>query len=135
MRIEERVWQQIINELGNAPIESGGILGKRNKTVCAFFLDPRGGKEQYKPNTRYLNRVLKRWAKEGIVFAGLAHSHPNGVTFLSREDMSYAQKIALAACAADTLYFPVLARLNGQINIAVHALSGGAWTQVQAEFI
>lgn len=125
MRVLFDTWRQMLDELGAAPVESGGILGRRGDTVCAFFLDPQGGRE-YVPDTGALNRKMSEWAGAGISFAGIAHSHPNGVTCLSSQDTEYGEHIA-AATDIETLYFPVLSPHNGKIHIAVYSYGAGAW--------
>lgn len=137
MRIYEQTWRQILLELGAAPIESGGILGRRYGDVCAFFLDPRGGAKEYIPDVSLLNRKLEQWAEDGISFAGIVHSHPNGVTHLSREDMRYGERIAKAVVksADQTLYFPVISPFEQNIFVTVHAYCNGRWRKDRAEIV
>ncbi len=81
--------------------EMGGILGiniNDRHTVTDFYFDSIGTTEKncYTPDVETLNRVIAKWAENGIEFIGFVHSHPNSI-HLSRHDIEYANKI-MRAC-------------------------------------
>ena len=61
--------------------------------VCRFYADRHTSLTEYHPDIEVLNRVISKWWREQIVFAGIVHSHPNGYSGLSASDMAYAKAI------------------------------------------
>ncbi len=107
-----------------SPVESGGILGRKNGILCRFYADGSTSAEEYRPNVRVLDRVIADWWKEGIAFAGIAHSHPNGVVQLSREDLRYAETILAANPQMEALCFVVAAQRNGAWRLVFYRCWG-----------
>ena len=93
MRMESKVYQDIKNQIGSRPAESGGIMLSRTHdyTITCFVFDIAAEKEKqrtvYQPNTEFLNAVLKGRDDE---FVGIAHSHPPGVRHLTSQDQRAA---------------------------------------------
>lgn len=102
----------------NAPIESGGIFGEKEGIVCRFYADGHTSPSEYRPDTALLNRVLAQWRREGIGFAGMAHSHPNGLLTLSVGDMAYAREILRANPQLSSVLFCVAAERGGRWELA-----------------
>lgn len=103
-----------------APVEAGGIFGMRDGAVCRFLAEGHTSSAEYRPNVSLLNAAIAEWAREGIAFAGLAHSHPNGVLRLSRGDVSYAEAIVAANPQIKELYFAVAAQAHGTWNLVFY---------------
>lgn len=123
VRILSNVYDEMKSFFSRSPIESGGILGIKNGILCRFFADGSTSSEEYRPNICVLNRVIAGWWQEGIAFAGIAHSHPNGVLQLSREDLSYAETIMAANPQIAALYFAVAAQRNGAWRLVLYDCS------------
>lgn len=109
MKITQKTYEEILEKLEATRLETGGILGEKDGTVCAFFLDNKGqGKMgEYRPNVALLNQVIERWAEEDVAFVGLVHTHINGLGILSPSDIEYARLI-LSANELEYVYFPVV---------------------------
>lgn len=63
---------------------------------------------EYVPNIANLNSKIREWAKNGIAFIGMIHSHPKDEYTLSDSDMLYIKKVFESYKVGDTLYFPVI---------------------------
>ncbi len=124
MKITKSVYLKIINEIGNAPIESGGIIGRKNGIICAFYKDSYTSPLEYRPSVEILNKVIARWAKRNIAFAGIVHSHPNGLAVLSTGDELYAEKIMESAPLSGVLYFPIVTLKNGKVCLTAFGYNG-----------
>ena len=110
MKIEKRIYQEILTKLDATHLETGGIIGEKDGVVCRFFLDIQGqGKQgEYRPNVCVLNQAIEEWADERVTFVGLVHTHINGLGILSPSDIEYARAI-LSVNELDYVYFPVVA--------------------------
>ena len=93
--IKLETYNEIIDKIGNAPIESGGILGMKNDVICAFFYDENAKTscDTYIPDIASLNEVIKNWNRQGVKFVGIVHSHANGYDKPSHNDELYAKKL------------------------------------------
>lgn len=124
MRIVKSIYKEISAAFTHAPIESGGILGRKNNTVCKFFFDGSGSATEYRIRTEILNPVIAEWAKSGIIFSGIIHSHPNGIGSLSETDKKYAERILLSSPYLQYILFPIVTVLNGKIKIFCYRYDG-----------
>ncbi len=112
MTILYKTYHEIVAKLSNAPIESGGIIGNKSGTVCRFHFDNgRQGLNFYKPNIMILNPILSQWFQQHISFSGIVHSHPNGLTTLSRGDITYAIDI-LRMNQLSSILFPIVTQVQ-----------------------
>ncbi len=124
--IKRKLLLTVIDELGNAPIESGGILGIRDGMICSYFHDGYTAYNEYRPDVRKLNQVILQWSKQGIEFAGIVHSHPNGCLRLSPADFDYAKMILNNDPEIGTLIFSIFSVFGGKKRIAFYdCLHGG----------
>ena len=95
------------------PPETGALLGcDESELVCAFCFD-KGISEMnsavYRPCADRLNAILMEWAKAGIRFCGLAHSHPPTQRTLSNGDKAYIQSLIRGLPPKfGPLYFPIV---------------------------
>ena len=91
MRMKSKVYQDIRNQIGSRPAESGGLLlsNTHDYTITCFVFDIAAEKNRtvYQPNTEFLNAVLKGRDDE---FVGIVHSHPPGVMYLTSQDQRAA---------------------------------------------
>ena len=82
--------------------ETGVILGVDGRhVVTKFYPDITGTtkKNNYVPDVRKLNEIIREWAATEIAFIGFVHTHPKGAERLSSCDESYAKKSKkLARC-------------------------------------
>ncbi len=98
IHIKEEIFGKICASISKNRYETGGIIGINSRgIVCAFQLDhiTTAYPYEYRTNTRFLNDVIERWAKVGITFAGIVHSHMHN-NCISREDIEYAREILKA---------------------------------------
>lgn len=112
MRINERLYQKIINMQNDLPPETGGILGGIGGCVTTSVYDC--GKKSadmcsYTPDVDMLNEIISEWQVRGIEFMGIFHSHFFGVKTLSDGDRSYIECIMRNMPASvSRLYFPII---------------------------
>lgn len=98
MRVAISILRSIMNTVGAAPPESGGILGgpKDSDDITEFVRDEGGTwtGTRYTPDHEGLNRTLRDdWKPHGLDFKGFVHSHPDGYTQLSPGDLRYIRDI------------------------------------------
>lgn len=107
--ITESVYQEIMDTIGSASPESGGILGIKDGVISDFCLDenPSGTGNTYIPDLARLNSVLQMWHQTGVEFAGVIHSHPSDMRQLSYADIRYAMQIMNANDLCG-VYFPLV---------------------------
>lgn len=116
--IKKNIKDKIINTIGKNKIESGGIIGIKENCIVSFFFDKKICKEgQYTPSVRRLNKIIKKWSKDNVMFVGFVHSHPNGYNRPSSDDFVYAEKILENNKFIDYLLFPIVTIVDSKINI------------------
>ncbi len=108
MKILSSIYQELINNC-SFKVELGGILGLTSDIITHYqFDEPTDISEYYyHPNTENLNTIISKWQNEGIVFTGIFHSHPTGITNLSFDDEKYINNI-MHSVPLSTLYFPIV---------------------------
>lgn len=112
MHIRLEIYKKIIESQNMYPPETGGILGGRKGIVTEEYFD-RGMQSDrmcsYIPNIRELNKVIRHWQMEDIVFMGIYHTHFWNVQTLSETDKEYINKIlGNMPPELKKLYFPVI---------------------------
>ncbi|MBQ7323737.1 MAG: Mov34/MPN/PAD-1 family protein [Clostridia bacterium] len=117
--IQQNILTEIIQTIGDSPIESGGIIGWRNHTICTYYFDKTNiqFEAEYTPNVEKLNQIIKHWAKDGVTFIGIVHSHPNGYNRPSISDEIYVRTLMEDNKSLTKLIFPILTKVNGNIKI------------------
>lgn len=112
MLITYTAYHQILSSFPHVPPEAGCILGAKDGIICKFHIDsgiPRYDAGIYTPNVHALNKTITTWSQEGIHFYGIAHSHPNGQTELSANDIAYIRTIMNSMPKfVNSLYFPLV---------------------------
>ena len=95
IRIQKKIYLNILQTLGRITPEAGGILGYREKIICDYYFDEtaKNNINEYHPNVDILNVILSDWAEKNIEFAGLIHSHTYKNNCLSYSDIYYARRI------------------------------------------
>lgn len=93
--ITHTVWKEIEITIGNINPEAGGILGKRNEKIEAYYFDRTGVflEDKYIPDVKQVNRVITDWTEYGISFCGFIHSHLLSHKKPSYGDIEYAKQI------------------------------------------
>lgn len=110
--------------------EFGGILGSTDGQVInaiAFDSSPNHDVYTYSPNIKYLNSVLVRWSKKGIVFKGMFHSHLFGIKQLSEKDEDYIKTVMNSLQDESIkLFFPIYVLPDNELinYIGVKSLNG-----------
>jgi len=104
------VFREIYHVLGLQTAERGGLLGSANGLVCRFYYDSAGisSDRAYYPSIAQMNRVLKEWAREEIVFSGIIHSHPHDAAALSKRDLEFAGAILKTNPELKSVFFPLV---------------------------
>jgi len=130
MLLTKEVYFQLMNCFPIVPPEAGGILGSGDggKTITHFVFDrgnPRYDCAIYNPDVVFLNERIDDFARSGVVFCGMVHSHPVGQRELSSEDKMYIKKV-LAVIPEETekLYFPLVIPNKELIPFVAHRVSG-----------
>lgn len=112
MKIKNDAYISILTSHITTVPEQGGILGEKDGKIVAYYHDKRSNVcssyAAYLPNIIKLNAKIQEWAKEGITFIGMIHSHPKDEYTLSESDMVYISKIFDSYEVGSTLYFPVI---------------------------
>lgn len=93
LSIKKEVYHEIIDKVGSAPIESGGIIAVRDEAVCDFFFMEGDSGAEFVINAAVFNSVISDWERCGKKFLGIIHSHPNGLSLLSSGDIEYARRV------------------------------------------
>ena len=105
------VYNQIFTFIGAHPAERGGILGMDRDGVIRHFIADPGAKTScasYSPDVAFLNPKIVQWKREGILFCGVVHSHPRGITHPSEADRQYAAQILEIFKSIDKLWIPIV---------------------------
>lgn len=112
MVIKKDTLKLLISATPKPPPETGGVLGELNGIISDFCQDDaesQTGRYAYVPNVKNLNGVIDQWAKKGISFTGIFHSHPYPQTELSIADKEYIIRIMRAMPdSISELHFPVI---------------------------
>ncbi len=93
------------------PPETGGILGEVNGIISKAIMIPNesNNKGVFSPDIFFLNDILDSWYKEGVVFAGMFHTHADNWESLSKADVQYIEKIMQTLKEHTTqLFFPLV---------------------------
>ena len=93
--ITYEVWEEIKVTIGNINPEAGGILGRQNEKIMAYYFDRSGLflKNKYIPDIKQINKVITNWAECNISFCGFIHSHPLSCIKPSYGDIEFVKKI------------------------------------------
>lgn len=94
VKIFYSVYNRILDFFKNAPIESGGVIATdENNIICDFDFCAGHSDREFTIDPNVFNPVISLWYEAGKNFAGIIHSHPNGLAILSMRDREYAEKI------------------------------------------
>ena len=116
--IKKNIINEIINTIGKNKIELGGILGLKDNCIVSFYFDKKLiYKKQYIPNVIKINKIIKKWYKEDIMFIGFIHSHANGYNKPSKDDYIYAKKLIDTNKFLEYLIFPIVTIIDNEIKI------------------
>lgn len=121
MKIKKETVSKINASFEAYTTECGCLLGMKDGVVCEILFDSgTNNVAEYSPNIALFNEILKKWAKNGINFAGIIHSHPNDCCVLSYEDEKTIKKICKAINSDYALYFPIFTYCDGAPIITVY---------------
>ena len=120
--IDSNIHQEIIETIGNSPIESGGIIGIKNNIICKFYFDKHSNhkNDKYIPNVESLNNVILDWYELNIEFIGIVHSHPNSCNIPSLDDLTYAKKLKQHNPSLKKILFPIVTKESHCIEITFY---------------
>lgn len=110
MNLHKSIYFKLLNLMPSPP-EIGGIIGAKNNIGIICYEDKpiTLNDYSYSPNVANLNRVLSEWSESEIYLYGFYHTHIHGGFELSKQDVTYIQKILQALSSSlDSLYFPVV---------------------------
>lgn len=132
-----KAYCSILNTIGKQPIETGGILGEKNGIICEFYFDKNAkcDKCEYVPEINDLNKVIEKWHEEGLLFIGIAHSHPNGFDMPSQNDGLYAKIILSTNAHLKRLVFPIITIENDNVKISFYEFSGDRFKKIDIVII
>ena len=122
MKIRQTVLDRIGVTIGKHKPETGGVLGIKENVICSFYFDENSTRitTEYCPNISDINFNLGEWAKDGIAFAGIIHSHPNGCAELSATDKESIFHILKTINCLHRLYFPIITFSNNGFLMTVY---------------
>ena len=109
MKILKRTLEVMLDAIGSSPIESGGIIGFKNDSICAFEKDGSyHSRYEYRPDAELLNSIIGEWNREGISFCGIVHSHLYGFNSPSLSDKVYASNLVRFGENISEMFFPIV---------------------------
>lgn len=121
MIITQNVFNKISECLINAPVESGGILGTKDRQVIDEFYYDKSGigtANSYTPDVESINSViLNDWSLKGIELVGIIHTHVNGTKFPSCGDFMYGEQILKSLKNLDWFYMPIALTENSELSV------------------
>lgn len=130
MKLTEAAYTALLCGFPAVPPEAGALLGSGDggNTITEVFLDlghPQYDRAVYRPDTVRLNRALQDFARRGIRFCGIAHSHPPGQESLSQADLRYIERVMAAMPEEiERLYFPIVLPFERILPFAVSKRTG-----------
>lgn len=119
--LTKEAFAHIRDTVGSYSPETGAIIGAHNfdpLTISAVWYDQPAEKERnyYRPSALEIERVVKEWAKQGIRFCGVIHSHRACFPEFSSLD----QKSAMAIMEANALNSLVMGLYcSGSLKISI----------------
>ena len=112
MEISREIYNMIVTQCPDAPPETGGVIGGKNGVITVFefdIFDGNGFSNSYRPNVKFLNKVIQKWITDGISFMGVFHSHEPSNVELSMPDRGYIIRIMEEMpTEINELYFPIV---------------------------
>ena len=125
-RMKKEVYEKILETIGIAQIESGGIIGKKNGVICKFYFDDSETRytDKYVPDFIKLNKIIEKWYDDEIFFAGIVHSHPNSCAVPSKEDEVYVSKLMENNSDLNSILFPIVTKYKGVATITFFEFTG-----------
>lgn len=112
VKILNDVYYHILFDTPMLPPETGGILGSENCVITKYFQDIESDNcrmGHYVPSIAVLNKQIKIWYEQNIIFCGIYHTHYEGDNHLSGGDMVYITKILEQFRSyTDNLLFPLV---------------------------
>lgn len=135
MKISRKVVSEIQSSFKGESKECGGLLGAKDGIICAFLFDKGSHDGEYYPDVALFNKALSEWAKRGIYFGGIIHSHPNDCRLLSSEDEKSIKKISEAAYSDEALYFPILTLCGEKTVITSYKYENGRACEDTTEIV
>lgn len=113
IKIEKKILEEIKKTIGSKQPEQGGMLGtsKNNGTITHFYFDKNAETTgtSYKVSGDKLATVLNNeWTPNGIIIAGIIHSHPSHDKKPSQEDIDYAKKMLEANSYLKKFLLPIV---------------------------
>lgn len=124
MRIKADIYEEMREFFKSSPFfERGCVLGSENGLITHIYKDEGNRQEgEYVPDIDRINVVLEEWFEKGVDFVGLAHSHPNGLVLMSKNDEEYMEELKRLN-ELDIIYFPIASfDRNGNYLIKAYAL-------------
>ena len=120
--VKKEIYDDIVQKIGAAPIESGGILGIKDGVICSFYFDHTSPSrnDEYIPDISVLNEGIKIWFDLGIDFAGIVHSHPNSYDRPSSGDYIYVRRLKKSNPQLEKVFFPIVTKTNEKTNITFY---------------
>ncbi len=96
-RISQRHYDIILKQaVDNLPQESGGFLGGKDRLIQAilpvFNQHMENKTDTYGVTSEDINRAHQFFAKHGLDYYGVYHTHPKGIAYPSKADINTGQK-------------------------------------------
>lgn len=128
IKMTKEVLRQIQATIGTRRPECGGILGSSDGVTIDYYYfdsDALTTSGTYTMNTKALNKTIHYWNDNDVRFSGIIHSHPNGVTEPSPQDVSNAEDIMDIMDMDGIVYIPIVQvspKLDGSITIYFYSV-------------
>lgn len=121
MTVSRSVIRRLQEQFSGTGLEQGCLIGSSSRADRIDRVIPVPGHEdayRFQPDMDAVNRQIRSWAKEGICFRGLIHSHPDGVPIPSDRDLE-AMGVWTRAAGLSFLLFGVAAVSTGSWELGL----------------
>lgn len=107
--LPQHIHHTILNSIGAAPCESGGVLAMKENRISDFYYDIHAGVNNcfYIPSVSDITTQVNGWLEEGMTFCGFIHSHRWPYNHLSAMDIVAAEK-TMATNQLNFLYMAIV---------------------------
>lgn len=130
--ISEEVLNELRENVGMFPAETGGILGiskrslkkEREEVIDLFCFDKwaKTSGSTFYYDVEKMTEVYRNWLEKGSSFAGVIHSHPYGITEPSFHDRSSAL-LHMDFLKSNVFYMPIVqAKSDGNYTVFFYTI-------------
>ena len=135
--ISEEVLSDLANSFGDFCVEKAFALFGKKKTIRSFSeITGCSSEISISIDFEYLNNVVEENYKKGLLFLGIAHSHPkDGTLLLSQEDKVFFKDFMQKNDDFNHLLFPVICKINNNIVFKWYLFSKNDYSEIEVKLL